>query len=235
MQAWSHGFPMSMNGSTPDRRESRHYTFEITWLRIVCTWLAKGLLWPFMDLHVNGAVNLPSAGPAVLVANHLTEFDIFPMQFAIPRPIFFMGKAELFRNPLMDLLLRNLGGFPVERGARDGWAMAHARQVLEHGQVLGIFPEGTRSRGYGLLPAKTGAARLAIETNSPVVLMAVDGSQRLAPNLPHRTGVTIRISPPLYARSGQAPLDFTDEFMFQLAEMLPPRLRGVYAKRPKGF
>ncbi len=120
-----------------------------------------------MDLRVNGEENLPSIGPIILAANHLSEFDMFPMQFSIPRPIFFMGKEELFRNPLLDLIIRNLGAFPVQRGARDEWAFQHALLVLEHDLVMGIYPEGTRSRGHGLLPAKTGAARLAIAAGCP--------------------------------------------------------------------
>ena len=88
-----------------------------------------------------------------------------------------MGKAELFKHPALDWLLRQLGGFPVNRGAHDEWAMQHARGVLEHGQVLGIFPEGRRNRGSGLQQAKTGAARLAIEAGCQIVPVALQGTE----------------------------------------------------------
>jgi len=197
--------------------------------------MLQAVFWVFMDLRVKGVENLPSRGPIILAANHLTEFDMFPMQFAIPRPIFFMGKEELFRNPLLDLIIRNLGAFPVQRGARDEWALQHALRVLEHGQVMGIYPEGKRSRGHGLLPAKTGAARLAIAAGCPVVLMAVDGTQHLLKGRPRRTRVDITLSRPMFPHPGEPALDFTDRLMFALAELLPPQLRGVYAVHPKDF
>ena len=221
--------------STPDQRDNKRYYFYATPFRKILTPTLHAVFWIFMDLGVNGAENLPSRGPIVLAANHLTEFDMFPMQFAIPRPIFFMGKEELFRNPLLDLIIRNLGAFPVQRGARDEWALQHALRVLEHGQVLGIYPEGKRSRGHGLLPAKTGAARLAIAAGCPVVLMAVDGTQHLLKGRPRRTRVDITLSRPMFPHPGEAALDFTDRLMFALAELLPPHLRGVYAVHPKDF
>ncbi|HLE52871.1 MAG TPA: lysophospholipid acyltransferase family protein [Anaerolineales bacterium] len=221
--------------STPDQRDSKRYYFYATPFRKILTPMLQAVFWVFMDLRVKGVENLPSRGPIILAANHLTEFDMFPMQFAIPRPIFFMGKEELFRNPLLDLIIRNLGAFPVQRGARDEWALQHALRVLEHGQVMGIYPEGKRSRGHGLLPAKTGAARLAIAAGCPVVLMAVDGTQHLLKGRPRRTRVDITLSRPMFPHPGEPALDFTDRLMFALAELLPPQLRGVYAVHPKDF
>ncbi|HLE13660.1 MAG TPA: lysophospholipid acyltransferase family protein [Anaerolineales bacterium] len=218
-----------------DPRDRKTYVFHETYLRKILVPVLRGLFRTFSDLQVEGAGNLPAGGPVVLAANHLTGFDMFPMQFAIPRPLFFMGKEELFRNPLLDLLIRELGAFPVRRGARDDWALRHAREVLEHGQVLGMFPEGSRSRGKGLLPGKSGAARLAISAGCPVVLMAIDGTQRIFKTGLHRTPVTISLSSPLSPNYRESPLDFTDRLMFTLAAMLPPTLRGVYAVRPKGF
>ena len=135
----------------------------------------------------------------------------------------------------MDALLRRLGSFPIKRGGRDEWAMGHAIEILEHEKILGIFPEGTRSRGRGLQPGKTGAARLAIAAHCPVVLMAIDGTQRLLNDFPRQTQVTITIKEPIPAKEGVSPLVFTDQLMFTLADMLPENLRGVYTIRPKGF
>jgi 1-acyl-sn-glycerol-3-phosphate acyltransferase len=169
------------------------------------------------------------------VANHVTNFDVFPMQFALPRPIFFMGKAELFKNPLMDLILRNLSGFPVNRGEKDQWAMRHAARVLDHGLTLGMFPEGKRSKGKGLNVAKTGAARLAIEANCPIVLMAVTGSDKFFRRFPHRARVQIKMLPALWPKPEETPLALTDRMMFTLARALPEEMRGVYAELPRGF
>jgi 1-acyl-sn-glycerol-3-phosphate acyltransferase len=188
-----------------------------------------------MEMSVEGLAHFPAKGPVILAANHVTTFDVFPMQFALPRPIFFMGKAELFRNPLMDLILRNLSGFPVNRGEKDQWAMRHAAKVLAYGQTLGMFPEGTRSRGKGLKVAKTGSARLAIEANCPIVPMAIVGSDQFFKRFPHHARVQITLLPPLLPRPGENPLALADRLMFTLAQGLPEDMRGVYAEVPEGF
>ena len=218
-----------------DPRDRRKYYFHEPLFRRVATPLARALFQLVATLHVSGVENLPDEGAVVLAANHMTNFDVFPMQFALPRPIFFMAKAELHRNPGLDVILRQLGSFPVERGARDEWALRQAQKVLEHGQVLGIFPEGKRNKGLGLHPAKTGAARLALTVACPILPLAVDGTQRLFRRFPRRTRVRITVGSPLHALPGETALALTDRLMFALAEMLPPRQRGVYARRPDGF
>ena len=165
----------------------------------------------------------------------MTNFDVFPIQFSVPRPIFFMGKAELFKNPLLDPFLRNLSGFPVNRGEKDDWAMRHAAKVLKHGQTLGMFPEGKRSKGKGLAVAKTGTARLAIEASCPILPMAVVGSDRFFKRFPRRTRVQIRLLAPLLPKPGETLLALTDRLMFTLAQGLPQEMRGVYDELPRGF
>jgi len=154
---------------------------------------------------------------------------------SLPRPIFFMAKAELFKFPLMDVALRNLGAFPVYRGEKDGWAMKHAHKVLEQGQTLGIFPEGTRNKSRGLGLAKTGTARLALETKSPIVPMIVIGTDGFFKHFPRRANVTVELLPPLLPHPGETPLSLTDRLMFRMAAELPEEMRGVYAEIPKGF
>jgi 1-acyl-sn-glycerol-3-phosphate acyltransferase len=227
--------PMPRKTPAIDARDKKKYFFADTPQRRVLVGSVRFLFSFVMKMEVVGLKNFPREGPVVLVANHVTNFDVFPMQFALPRPIFFMGKAELFRNPLMDLVLRNLSGFPVNRGENDQWAMRHAATVLKHGQTLGMFPEGKRSKGKGLSLAKTGAARLAIQANCPIVGMTVTGSDRFFKKFPQRTPVQITILPPLWPKSGESPLVLTDRLMFTLAQALPKEMRGVYAELPKGF
>jgi len=160
---------------------------------------------------------------------------VFPMQLALPRPIFFMGKAELFKFSLIDILFRNFGAFPVYRGEKDAWALRHARKVLDHGQTLGMFPEGTRSKGRGLGVAKTGTARLAIEASCPIVPMALVGADRFFARFPHRARVIVIFLSPLLPKPDETPLALTDRLMFVLASALPEDMRGVYAEIPKGF
>jgi 1-acyl-sn-glycerol-3-phosphate acyltransferase len=225
----------SLATSQIDSRDKKKYYFADTPQRRVMIAVIRTLFKPVMKMEVIGLENFPPRGPVILAANHVTNFDVFPMQFALPRPIFFMGKAELFRNPVLDLFLRNLSGFPVNRGEKDQWAMRHAAKVLKHGQTLGMFPEGTRSKGKGLTVAKTGVARLAIETEAPIVLVAVTGSDKFFKRFPHRARVRIEFLPAILPKPGETPLALTDRLMFTLAQSLPEDMRGVYAEMPKGF
>jgi 1-acyl-sn-glycerol-3-phosphate acyltransferase len=218
-----------------DPRDKKKYYFADTPQRRALVAAVRILFKPVMKMEVVGLENFPRQGPVILAANHVTNFDVFPMQFALPRPIFFMGKAELFKNPVLDLFLRNLSGFPVNRGEKDQWAMRHALKVLKHGLTLGMFPEGKRSKGKGLSVAKTGAARLAIEANCPIVLVAVTGSDKFFKRFPHRARVRIEFLPPLLAKPGENPLALTDRLMFTLAQALPEDMRGVYGEAPEGF
>ncbi|MGB8984976.1 MAG: lysophospholipid acyltransferase family protein [Anaerolineales bacterium] len=218
-----------------DPRDKKKFYFADTPQRRAMIAALRSLFGIVMRLEVDGLENFPRQGPVILAANHVTNFDVFPIQFAVPRPIFFMGKAELFRNPLLDVFLRNLSGFPVNRGEKDQWAMRHAARVLKRGLTLGMFPEGTRSQGKGLAVAKTGAARLAIEAECPIVLAAITGSDRFFKGFPHRARVQVRLLPPLTPRLGENPLALTDRLMFTLARALPQDMRGVYAELPEGF
>jgi 1-acyl-sn-glycerol-3-phosphate acyltransferase len=226
---------LSTEAQEADARDRQRFYFHATPLRrfvvFALTWISR----LFMQMDVQGLENLPEEGGVVVAANHVNNFDVFPMQLGIPRPIFYMGKAELFKFAPLAAVFRNLGAFPVYRGEKDQWAIRHAARVLEHGQVLGMFPEGTRSRGKGLSVAKTGCARLAIESGCPIVPMAITGADRLLQSFPRRAHVTIRLLPAIQPRPGETPLALTERLMFRLAAALPPAMRGVYAHAPKGF
>ena len=220
-----------------DPREKQHYALEATPFRIglvaTLTWAFK----LFMDLTVEGLENFPREGAVIVAANHVTNFDVFPMQISLPRPIFYMAKDSLFKNPIVAMALRSVGAFPVDRnlGSKDDWALDHARKVLDHAQTLGMFPEGTRSRGKGLGLAKTGTARFAIEKQVPVTPMTISGSDKFFREFPKRNPVKVILCPPLFPDPGETPLSFTDRIMFSLAANLPEEMRGVYADVPKGF
>lgn len=218
-----------------DPRDRKKYYVGDTPQRRVMILLTRAFFNLLMELQVDGLENFPPQGPVILAANHVTDFDVFPMQFAALRPIFFMGKAELFKNPLLDVIIRNLSGFPVNRGERDLWALRHAAKILNHGQTLGMFPEGKRSKGRGLSIAKTGAAHLSIELLCPIVPTAIVGSDLFFKRFPRRTRVSVRFLPPLLPRLGESPLALTDRLMFTLAQALPEEMRGVYANVPTGF
>jgi len=218
-----------------DPRERKQFAFHATFFRKFLILILKQAFRLAMKMETAGVEHLPLDGPVVIACNHVTNFDVFPMQFSLPRPIFFMAKAELFKLAIMDVVLRNLGAFPVYRGEKDAWAMRHAHKVLEQEHLLGMFPEGTRNKGRGLGLAKTGTARLAIDTKSPIVPMVITGTDRFFKHFPRRTRVTVRLLPPLQPAPGETPLALTDRLMFSMAAALPEDMRGVYAEVPRGF
>ncbi len=218
-----------------DPRDRQKFVYHETAIRKTAVILIGTIIKVFMVIKVDGLENLPGQGACILASNHLSNFDVFPMQLALPRPLFFMGKAELFKNPLMGWVLRQLGGFPVQRGVSDQWALNHARKVLDKGLILAMFPEGTRSKTRGLSVAKTGAARLAIEKDIPIIPFAHYGSDKLFSEFPRRSDVRLTVSPPIFPDSDDDPLSLTDRVMFTLASNLPKQMRGAYSDFPARF
>lgn len=218
-----------------DPRDRQQYSFQVTLFRRLLVRVLRLLFRLLMKLDVQGIENFPLDGSVIVASNHVTNFDVFPMQFSLPRPIFYMAKSELFKFPPIAMALRNLGAFPVYRGEKDAWAIRHARKVLENGQTLGMFPEGTRNKGRGLGVAKTGTARMAIETGSLIIPVVVIGTDKLFKRFPRRENVIIKFLPALIPISGETPLSLTDRLMFSIAAALPEDMRGVYAEIPKGF
>lgn len=218
-----------------DPRDEKKFQFEATSFRVALVFTLKNIFRVFMDLQIENVENFPQEGAVIVAANHVTNFDVFPMQLSLPRPVFYMAKSELFKNPIMDIALRNVGAFPVHREGKDLWALNHARKALDHAQTLGMFPEGTRSRGKGLGLAKTGTARLAIEANVPIMPMAIIGSDQFFRELPRRNRVVVKYCPLIFPQDGEDALALTDRIMFSLAVNLPPEMRGVYMDMPEGF
>jgi 1-acyl-sn-glycerol-3-phosphate acyltransferase len=130
-------------------------------------------------LRVDGAEHVPRTGPAILAANHRSMLDIPLLVLACPRlPVLFMAKQELFGDPLRRRLWLELGGFAVRRDIADIRAIDIGLGILERGDLLGLYPEGTRSKTGDLLPFLNGAAWMALRTGAPVVPCAIRGTER---------------------------------------------------------
>lgn len=211
-----------------DPRDQMRFYQDMTPARRFVTAVARMVVPIFMRREVFGVENIPKTGAVVLAANHLTNWDVFPLQISLPRPIFFMAKSELFHNPLVGALIRHLGGFPVQRGKRDSWALAYAENLLMNERMLGMFPEGTRSKGRGLRAAKSGAARLALAAGCPVIPVAISGTERVLQQGFHRPVVRIQIAEPIPTRPAIGAIELTDRIMHSISEMLPKSLQGVY-------
>jgi 1-acyl-sn-glycerol-3-phosphate acyltransferase len=151
--------------------------------------LVGALSWPILKglfrLRSRGEENLPEEGGYVLAANHISNFDPWPLGVPIfpKRFLRFMAKSELYWWPLGRLITAG-GGFPVRRGERDVEAMQTAVELAKEGHAVAMFPHGTRQL-KGLVKryqpkAHTGAARIALEARVPLVPAAISGTDRLS-------------------------------------------------------
>ena len=180
--------------------------------------------------------NVPASGPVVLVANHLSLVDPAILGAVFQRPIRFMAKEEVFRTPFVSWLVRGFRAFPVRRGQADRQAMLITLRLLRQGEVVGIFPEGHRSHGDGLLPAHPGAALIALRAGAPVLPVGIAGTEQIFrwPRKCLRPAVTINVGKPFSlaaSRDGstrEVLAGQADEIMRHVAELVPERYRGSY-------
>jgi glycerol-3-phosphate dehydrogenase (NAD(P)+) len=165
-------------------------------------WLVRALLQPFFHLYFRlsriGREHVPESGPVIYCSNHRSFLDPFVIGTIARRPMYYVAKQELFRNRFVAWFVNSLGAFPVVRGAGDQDMLATAKAILERGDSVLIFAEGTRTRPGALGRPKRGVGRLALETGAPVVPVAVIGSEAVRKGWrirPHK--VRIRIGSPL--------------------------------------
>ena len=200
------------------------------WLYRVGWVLVRGWARLLFRLEVYGEKNVPLQGALVVASNHLSLLDPPLIGCACPRELRYVAKAELFRIPLLSVLFRRLGGFPVERGTADVGAIRTALQHLRAGRAVLIFIEGTRGTGEYLLPPTPGATLLARQSGAPVLPTAIIGTHRAMPKgakLPRLTKVKIAFGKPItYSelfgeRTDRAARDaFTEYLMEQIATLL---------------
>ncbi len=121
-----------------------------------------------------GEENIPENGGFILASNHVNALD--PVFIALgmkKRQLHFMGKKELFENPVVKFFLSKLNGFPIVRGGADSEALNYAIRIVKEGYVLGMFPEGTRSKDYKPARAKSGVAVIAKEAKADILPVAI--------------------------------------------------------------
>jgi 1-acyl-sn-glycerol-3-phosphate acyltransferase len=196
--------------------------------------LARFLLHLLFGYRTEGAEKVPEKGPVILAANHLSILDPIAIGAGIKRPVSFLARADVFRLPVLSWLLPRLYAIPVERGTGDLSAIKGAIRALERGMAFGIFPEGTRSRSGRLQPFKTGVAAIAFRTGSPVVPVAVVGSEKAWPvgrklfrlRQPIRVVYGDPIPVPRKTKVSHQELEnLTREIEARVRELLPPQYR----------
>lgn len=159
----------------------------------------------WMRPTVEGTGYVPMAGPVILASNHRSNLDIVLLAAVSPRPVNYLGKRELAEQNRIGPVLVQLGMVPVDRGRGDRGALDQIAAVLRAGDVVGIFPEGTRSPDGAMHRFRSGAARLAAQTQAPVVPVGVTGTEGWWPRhqkpqirrRPEPHEITMRFAPPL--------------------------------------
>jgi glycerol-3-phosphate dehydrogenase (NAD(P)+) len=165
-------------------------------------WLVRFLFQPFFHVYFRmariGREHIPAEGPVIVAANHRSFLDPFVIATMARRPMYYVAKKELFRQRWLGWMLNALGAFPVDRGAADTESIDTAKVILARGDIVLIFPEGTRTRPGSLGRPRRGVGRLALETGAPVVPVAVIGTEAVRRGWrirPHK--VRIRAGRPL--------------------------------------
>ncbi|MCK4387759.1 MAG: 1-acyl-sn-glycerol-3-phosphate acyltransferase [Dehalococcoidia bacterium] len=201
--------------------------------------IIKFLLRISLSWKVDGKENVPSEGPFIMVANHVHLVDPILLISIFPRWINFMAKEELFRYPFLRIIIRWAQAFSIHRRgtiADKQETMNQAKNLLNKGLVLGMFPEGKRNHNGKLLPGKPGSAVIASRMGIPLLPVGIVGTEKLKGTswLWKRPGIVVNIGqpfklPPTNGRLTKSQTkSLTDLMMKKIAALLPRENRGVY-------
>jgi 1-acyl-sn-glycerol-3-phosphate acyltransferase len=183
-------------------------------------------------------VKIPMSGPLILAVNHVNFLDapIF-MTHLQPRNVTALVKEETWKNPFMGALFNLWGGIPIKRGEVDRNAYNLARTSLNDGKILAIAPEGTRSKNGRLQIGHPGITMIAVKTNTPILPVAFYGGELIWDNIHRlirtpfhiRVGKIFTLDPELSLNDRELRQKATDQIMYQVADLLPEKYRGVYS------
>lgn len=201
---------------------SHHQRTRTYGVNIVVYWLVRSpvqlFFWVYLRMSRLGREHIPRQGAAIVAANHRSFFDPFVIGTMARRPMYYVAKRELFEiHPALSWLLSALGAFPVDRGHGDRDMIATAKELLARGELVLIFPEGTRTRPGPLGRAKRGVGRLALETGAPVIPVAIHGTEAI------RRGLRLRPHK-VRARAGRA-------LQFPQVDAATPAAAGIVTER----
>ncbi len=202
--------------------------------------LTHPMFFPYARFDIAGTEHIPTTGPAILVANHRSYFDVAAMGVTIARTgrtVRFLGKKEVFDAPVVGQIAAAMGGIRVDRGTGSDEPLKAAAEALERGEMVALMPQGTIPRGKAFfepkLKGRWGAARLAALTGAPVVPVGLWGTEKVWPRSARVPNVLNVIDPPLITvRVGEVvPLKHVDpeadtkKLMKAIMALLPPESR----------
>ncbi len=196
-------------------RKSPLWNFAQSVLRI---WTTR-----YFDLKTYGARHIPPTGGVLIVSNHQSYLDPIILAVQLRRPMSYLARATLFKNPFFAKLITNLNAFPVRRGEGDVGAVKEMIRRLEEGHMLAIFPEGTRSLDGEMKPLEPGAALVIRRANVAVVPAVVHGSYQAWPKgktLPQTHAIRVLYGPPINVKGMKGN---------QIIPLIESRLRGMLA------
>jgi 1-acyl-sn-glycerol-3-phosphate acyltransferase len=196
---------------------------------------------------VTGLRNVPNVGPVIIASNHLSFSDSIFMPLVVPRKVTFMAKSEYFTSPglkgfIKKLTFQALGQVPVDRsgGRRSEAAIRTGLNLLEVGQCIGIYPEGTRSPDGKLYKGRTGIARMAIDSGAPIVPVAMFNTAEIQPTgqiVPKVRRVEMVFGEPMYFQGDSSDLAYlrkvTDEIMQGIQKISGQEYVDIYASDAK--
>jgi 1-acyl-sn-glycerol-3-phosphate acyltransferase len=203
------------------------------------------IVMPYFKVSVDGLEHVPRKGAAVVAGNHLSFIDTIVLGVALPRPIYFLGKSDYWESPRWRWVVRGAGFVPVYRdgGDKGEGSLRAGVRLLERGDLLGIYPEGTRSPDGRLYRGKTGPVRMALEAGVPVVPFGISGSDVAMPEdrkVIRRAPITLRFGRPIdlsrYRDRRTDPLvlrSATDELMYEIMLLSGQEYVDEYASRVK--
>lgn len=193
------------------------------------------------DLDIEGTEHIPERGPAILCPNHLSFCDSVFVPMSLPRRVWAIGKGEYLDDWKTKHLFPAFGMIPVDRSGGEAAQVAldTAAKVVDSGRLFMIYPEGTRSRSGNLHKARTGAARLSLRCNAPIIPVGVQGTLAvqppdqffMRPGLP----VSVKFGSPMHIEDHGDPTNprtiraFADAVMFEIAQLSEQTYVDTYA------